>query len=294
VKLSPSAARVLRRLLQAPPALVLLVAALLKASDPAEFAYQIRAYEMIPPGLSAAAAFFFIAVEVGLAAALLADARPRLVLPATAALFVGFIGVVGVAWSLGRTEQCGCFGTLVQRTPAETLAEDFALLALVGAAWLLLRAAPAKRPGRTAVPLAGAAAGIALAIALPRLPVDDLTTSLRPGATMSHLDPEMLDVDLLRGEHFVAIWETGCGRCLGDLPRLEAIAATGLHVVALFPETNENVMAFFLEHGPGFDLAAMPRAALKPYYRTLPVYWLLRDGRAARIWRGAAPEAGAL
>lgn len=293
--LTVHAARRARRLLQIPAALSLGSASVLKALDPAEFAYQISLYGIIPSSLAGFAAYFFIAVEFALAAALLLDALPHLALPAAGTLFLLFTGVVAFAWSQGRLQQCGCFGTAVQRTAGETIVEDAALLALTAASFLLLRKAPAVRP-RTGIAVAGIVLGLLLPIAAPRLPVDDLATSLRPGLEIPSLDPESVEEDLLRGERLIAIWDVACADCVRDLPRLDALSTEpGMPAVtALFPDTNDDVMAFYLEHGPGFDVAAMPRAALKPYYRKLPVYFLLRDGRVLSVWRGAPPEAAAL
>jgi hypothetical protein len=295
VALSVGAARVLRRLLQIPVALSLGSASILKAADPVEFAYQIERYGMLPASLTSAAAVFFIAVEFALAVALILDARPRLTLAGAGALFLLFTGVVAFAWSQGRIQQCGCFGLSVQRTPGETIVEDLLLLALVGASFILLRVGP-PTGARTGVVAAAAAAGLLLPFVAPRLPVDDLVTALRPGQTIASLDPETLDEDLLRGERLIAIWGVSCPECVRDLSRLEALSGeAGMpRIVALFPDTNEEVMAFFLEHGPSFDLAAMPRAALKPYYRRLPVYFLLQDSRVVSVWRGSPPDAASI
>lgn len=293
--LSPRRARLLRRLLQIPVGLALVAAAVLKGADPGEFAYQIAGYEILPEGLTAVTATGFVIVEFVLGIALLLDARPRLALPGAAALLTGFIAVVAYAWSQGRVQQCGCFGNLVQRTPGETIVEDLVLLALATGAIILLRAGPPARP-RTAILAAAVAGGLLLPVVMPRLPVDDILTSLHPGADVRGLDPETLDDDLTEGDRLIAIWQVGCEACLRDLPRLDSLASEpdAPRVAALFPDGNDAVMTFFLEHGPSFDVASMPRGALKPYYRRLPVYFLLRDGRVSAIWRDGAPDAAAV
>ena len=283
-------ARLLRRLLQLPVGVVLVAASVLKAADPADFAYQISSYEILPQGLGEATAIAFIIAEFAVGAALLLDALPRFALPGAAALLVGFTAVVAYAWSQGRVQQCGCFGNSIQRTPGETIVEDLVLLALTAGAFLLLRAGPPARP-RPALAFAALAGGIVLAVALPRLPVDDLFTALRPGAEVG-LDPELLEDDLSQGDRLIAIWQVACDACLRDLTQLERLATEpdGPRVVALFPDGNDAVMTFFLENGPSFDVASMPRGALKPYYRKLPVYFLVRDGRVLTVWRDAAPD----
>jgi hypothetical protein len=278
-----------------PAGLALAGAAFVKSADPAEFVYQMDRYQMLPHAWVPVAAAAIIVVEFTLGLGLLLDARPRITVWGAGLLLAGFTVVVAYAWSQGRIQQCGCFGHSIQRTPGETVFEDALLVATLAGAILLLRAGPPARSGVSML-VASLAAGIFLSVAMPRLPVDNLVTALRPGARPAHLDPETLQDDLLKGEHFIALWQIGCDACLADFPRVENLASEpGVpQVTALFPDTNDAVMTFFLEHGPSFDVAAMPRAALKPYYRKLPVYFLLRDGRVLSVWRHGAPDAASV
>jgi hypothetical protein len=117
---------------------VLLVAAYAKALDPQLFASQLS--DLLPLGASLALplAIVIVGYEAGLGAALVRGWRHPLVLAATTATFVVFVGVV--AWYLVQPNEpvggCGCFGQLVERTPLQALYEDLAFVALSGLAWL--------------------------------------------------------------------------------------------------------------------------------------------------------------
>ncbi|PYQ54784.1 MAG: hypothetical protein DMF53_29015, partial [Acidobacteria bacterium] len=100
-----------------------------------------------------------------------------------------FLSLTGRAWWLAEhgqrnaAESCGCFGNLVQRTPAQAFWEDLALLvpALL-LAWVgRERRPPLIPPKRTTVAVIGTLAVLILAWKAPELPLDNLATRLRPG-----------------------------------------------------------------------------------------------------------------
>ena len=113
---------------------VLLVAAWAKVIDPDSFADQIR-LEGLDVLLSAkAVAFVALGLEIGLGLLLVLGVRRSWVLIPTALLVVAFLALNGRAWYLdahglrNEAASCGCFGNLVDRTPAEAFWQDLLLL----------------------------------------------------------------------------------------------------------------------------------------------------------------------
>src|SRR3954462_10679447 len=103
---------------------VLLVAVWAKMLDPVAFAEQIHT-EGLDFLLSAqAVALIALALEAGLGLALLLGLRRLWVLIPATLLVAFFLSLTGRAWWLAAhglrdaSASCGCFGNLVQRTPA--------------------------------------------------------------------------------------------------------------------------------------------------------------------------------
>src|SRR5262249_12098528 len=143
-----------------------LVAAWAKALDPDGFAAQIRAEGLaflLPAG---AVALVAIGLEVGLGAALVLGLRRLWVLLPAVALVAFFLLLTGRAYwksahgEVAQDAGCGCFGNLVQRSPAEAFWEDFALLVPALALAFAGREGRSPARARTAVVLAATAAAV--------------------------------------------------------------------------------------------------------------------------------------
>src|SRR3954470_1154705 len=174
---------------------VLLFAVWAKMIDPGAFATQIQTegLDFLIPARGVA--LIALALEAGLGLALLLGLRRLWVLIPATLLVAFFLSLTGRAWWLaahgGRdaSASCGCFGNLVQRTPAQAFWQDLAmlvpplLLAFVG------RGREGRRfpPLRTAVAVLGALAVAAFAWKAPELPVDDLATRLHPGVAVKDI-----------------------------------------------------------------------------------------------------------
>src|SRR5688572_3428113 len=172
---------------------VLLVAVWAKALDPAAFAEQIRIEGLDLLFSAQTVALMALALEAGLGLALLLGVRRLWVLVPAALLVVFFVSLTGRAWwmsanGLREAESCGCFGNLVQRTPAQAFWQD--LLLLVPA--LLLAFLGRERTRRFPAIRVAVVAVLTAAVALfawkaPDLPLDDLATRLRPGVSIEKL-----------------------------------------------------------------------------------------------------------
>src|SRR5436305_3358464 len=110
--------------------LVLLVAAWAKALDPQAFAQQIHGQKLDFLLPASTVALLALGLEVGLGVALLFGVRRLWVLVPSALLVAFFLSLTGRAYWLAApgvapdAAGCGCFGNLVQRSPAAAFCQD--------------------------------------------------------------------------------------------------------------------------------------------------------------------------
>src|SRR5262245_38524323 len=175
---------------------VFLFAALSKLIDPEAFEETIRHEGLVLLLPAKVVALLAIALEVGLGTALVTGIRRTPVLALTTGLVVFFLFLTGrnyvqyVRGEVDATHSCGCFGSLVERTPAEAFWQDFFLLvpALVlawferpaGTGWGL----PRRRGIGAGV---AAVAGLSFAALSPSLPLDGLSTKLSEGKRIEEI-----------------------------------------------------------------------------------------------------------
>ncbi len=267
---------------------------LLKAVDMELFIRQIKDYDIIShPVLLTLGAWGVILVEWVLGAALVVGYRLRLFASLSALLMMVFLGAVIWAWITGASEDCGCFGAFVQRTPGEAALEDLALLAI------LLLGRPRKNDPR------GARAGIRfwpvlvagmLGAALPMVygsPVERLT---RPPAEIVQSEFNGLKIqgmglekiDLNRGTHLIVLMETGCLHCQEAVMDLNALAETfaGFSMAAVCANDEGPRREFVREFEPVYPVGGI---AEDDFWRLLgdgdiPRVFLLDEGRVLKIW----------
>lgn len=296
---------------------VFLFAAWAKAIHPTAFVEEIATRGLTFGVGAGAVAFLALALEAGLGALLLLGVRRLWVLVPSALLVVFFLFLTGqdyyraLAGIETDTTSCGCFGNLVQRTPAEAFWQDLLLLlpALILAFLGRRRRGDLTSEGR--IPLARtlvgtlAAAGIVvLAWKAPELPLDDLATRLSPGVEVTGLcsgeGSERICLDALvpglaEGEHLVVLADLDEGfgddverinryldAQLLDVPDAPPVAV----VTAAGPEDRQ---AFFWQWGPGFELHQAPDSLLVSLYRRLPRSFLVREGEVVETWDGLPP-----
>lgn len=283
---------------------VLLVAVWAKALDPAAFAEQIR-IEGLDVLLSAqAVALLALALEAGLGLALVLGVRRLWVLVPAALLVAFFTFLTGRAWwmsahGLREAEACGCFGNLVQRTPAQAFWQD--LLLLVPA--LLLSFAGRERNARFPAVRAALVAAATVAVAVfawkaPELPLDDLATRLSPGVEVEEIcagateDAVCLDTvapELKQGEHLVVMADLEDPALAEAVARLNRIKDGGGAVWLLSASPSEQHRAFFWRFGPAFQVVETPEPLLRPLYRRLPRSFRVEDGRVTETFAGLPP-----
>jgi len=286
---------------------ILLVGTAAKAMDPAAFAEMLRSEHLtlgLPPMLVAIVA---LAIEGSVGLALVLGIRRVWSLGAAAALLAVFLVVTGRAWWVAAhggsaTAGCGCFGNLVERSPAGAFLEDLLLLLpLLLLAFVARDRGPRLPARRLAVVAVGACAIVLVAWRAPELPLDDWATRVRPGTEVANVcsgsDPRVclsdVDAGLAHGRTWVVLADLAQPQSFVD--PLNALVAgspdLGVHVLTAAPSAE--VKAFTWQWGPSFELHEAPAPLLRPLYRTLPRSFLVADGRVVRTVSGLPPGASA-
>jgi len=272
--------------------LIFIAAGLLKAVDPGEFARQIETYGIVSGRAAAGLAYLLIPLELALGTALVVGYRSRLAAAMTGALLLLFMGATAYAWSQGKTEGCGCFGSIASRTPGQVLLEDAGFLALALAAMLLSQPSLSRLRWRPVTVLCVVlAAGIALPAGAYALPIDSLVTDLKVGKRSSDLPLQEAPMDLAKGDYLVALLDVNAADSRDTVKRLNQLNGekAGATVVAFFGGEVDEKTIFCFNTSPSFEVVAVPRTDLKRLYRKLPRFFHLKEGRVSRIWDGVPP-----
>ena len=267
---------------------VYLAAALIKSADPALMIEQVRGYRMLPDALAPTASYALLIAEGVLGVALLLRVWPRRTLLAAGAVMLLFIVATAWAWAHGNASSCGCFGRLASRGPGAVILEDSLFLVLIAFSF----AFSGNASGRTQrfafwslVPLF-----VALPWVAPWLPVDGWVTAIHPGSDLSDLAADDLKVPLDHGDVLLALVGPDCAACDAALPALEKLAEGPVPVTAVFAGDRREKFEWRNEHVPPFPVAHAPAKALRQYYRRLPAYFLLKEGKVRQIWWSRPPR----
>jgi uncharacterized membrane protein YphA (DoxX/SURF4 family) len=270
--------------------LVFLSAGLLKGADPAEFVRQVGTYGILTGKAAAALAYLLIPLEVALGAALLAGYRTRWAAAAGAILMAIFMAATAYAWSQGKVEGCGCFGSFASRTPGQVLVEDSVFLGLGIAAFLLAPPRAAGPRWRIVPVLTALTAAVLLSLTAYALPLDPLVTDLRIGQGVEKLPLRVSPVDLSTGDHLAALLDLDSTESRKIVSALNALSGAGVSVIAFYGGEVDEKIIFCFNYSPGFDVVTVPRPELKRLFRKLPRFFRIRQGRVAGIWEGSPPK----
>ena len=286
------------RLLGGAVGLVLVSAALLKASDMAFFVRQVGGYGIISDVAAVTlSAWGLIALECSLGVALLVSYRPRLILSLTAILLLIFTGATGWSWLTGATESCGCFGPWMKRTPGEAVLEDMILLVTTGLSWI---AYGDFHVSRTRLKTWTVFAACIMGLAFPALFGFPLSAIYQTQAKAEEMDLGHFNIegtghiDLNHGAHLLVLMSTDCLHCKESVPALNALAeATDLPgVIALCTNEESQRIMFGEEFQPMFPIG---KIAEDVFWRLLgdgdmPRVILVRNGHVQKVWDQKVPE----
>jgi len=287
------------RVLAAALGLFFVAASLSKAVDVELFVRQIKAYGIISDTvLVALTAWGLIAVECVLGVALIVFYRPKLFLGIAAGLLLFFWAVTSWAWWTGSTENCGCFGGWLDRTPGEEAIENVVLL--------LVTFFAARRPAhlkwhpsraRAWAVLAAGLVGLVLPLVpdLPTPKAKPFDSEVKTAVSQLELHGPQV-VDLTQGTHLVVLMSTDCLPCreavfdlneLGLIPDLPPI-------VALCTNAECECEMFVEEFQPDFPIGCVTD---KLFFELLgdgdtPRILLLSEGRVVHTWDQVVPEEG--
>jgi len=272
--------------------IVLLVAATLKSFDPSAFAEEIMSYGITPESWSIFLAWGLVIGEWMLGLALVLNLWPRLIILSGIILMLLFIAVTVYAWMQGTASTCGCFGNLVNRSPEEVLVEDtFFLIMLLFALpvlWYSRQEAPVWKPVITA---GGGVLAIFLLVFHMALPVDDISTNLKPGAVFNSWPVEGLHVNMNDGRYLIVLFTLETGSDGNVIERINALTEDENlpTVIALTIDGPETLGPLSFSSGLAAQPGAIEPRFARSLYRELPRTFLLDSGEVKFVWNGIPP-----
>ena len=286
------------RILSGTVGLILLFSGLIKAEDMELFIRQIRDYEIITGRIPIVLiAWGLIIAECSLGTALLISFRPNIIVPITSFLLVIFIGVTGYAWISGVTEDCGCFGNWVKRSPGGALVEDFLMLAALTPSWLWGRNSETDSNRVKSIILTVMCAAVFI---LPLAFGFSVSRISGPGPGTAYIDEDLLNVmsrdqvDLKRGEYIIVVMSTDCLHCRESVAELNRIAGEEdlPDLMAFTPNDPEQILEFVELFEPAFPVL---RITEENFWELLgdgdvPRIILVNDRRVLKIWNETIPD----
>ena len=230
--------------------------------------------------IAAYMARFFIGLEFALGFLMLFPFYIKQLMQFTFFLLGGFTLHLIYLWSIGDTDNCGCFGEMISMTPEQSIVKNIIMLAL---AFIVFKTAKTKKT-KIIIPIVFSAATIiSMWIILPipnhnEFPFDSFT----------HFEPRGR-IDLSSGEKLVAIFNLDCEHCqetateLGKLkrsvdnfPELYVLYfQEGLTTIKEFESITQSSFPFdLIEVNTFFDLIG----------DSPPRVYNLKDGKVLEIW----------
>jgi hypothetical protein len=207
--------------------------------------------------------------------------RKKLIIPLTLATLAGFtIFLVLSLWNATQAENCGCFGDLVKMSTGQSIIKNIVLMALV----LLLyqRLGPDSKNWR--IPTALAIVCIAgIALFYPAQPVENNAFS-----KYRQFEP-VGRVDLLTGEHIVAILDPNCERCIETVLELSYLSGeyeVSPNIVFLFgSDSAADIEMFFATTGTRYPYAKISSEEMFSLIgEETPRFYLLKQGDVQAYW----------
>jgi len=209
--------KLLSKTLQLLLAITFLFSAYTKAVGPGFFEITLMDQGIAPNrSIAAYLARFFIGLEFALGFLMLLPFYIKQLMQFTFFLLGGFTLHLIYLWSIGDTDNCGCFGEMISMTPEQSIIKNIIMLAI---ALAVFKTAETKKIKKTIPVVFSAVTIISMWIILPipnhnEFPFDSFTHFETRGR-----------VDMSSGEKLVAIFNLDCEHCqetaneLGKLKR---------------------------------------------------------------------------
>jgi uncharacterized membrane protein YphA (DoxX/SURF4 family) len=280
--------------------LLFVVAGAAKSFDPVVFYWEAISYvELLEVGRDAwpqlgRLALLLAPLEVFVGAALIVAWRPRIILPAAIVMMVLFIGITARAWQQEAPIDCGCFGTLTERTPGEAMVEDIFMLALLLAAWRWGTARWTAASWKPAPRVVIGAGVLALGVLVFRFAPESERverSDLQAGVRLTGIELKGVEgVDLSEGAYLLELFSPRCGRCKATVPKLNDWADTpGVPtIVALneFPAESPYLVGFVEQMRPRYQIGTISSSDFMrlTWRHGYPRLAYIEDGIIRRVW----------
>jgi uncharacterized membrane protein YphA (DoxX/SURF4 family) len=295
--------------------LVFILAAALKVYDPFSFYTQIRGYKLVGHGLGKALAFALPPMEMAMGLAAVLGFYRRYACMCICGLLIVFLIATGHAWATGSTENCGCFGELLARSPKATFFEDlvFLGLAVVG----MFGRDHLERVGKLEIRSWYKAAVVAVVMVASfsisaaqgafRIRAGGI---LRPGLDVSGWKLTELSVDgyvkkgvkinLLKGTHLLIFYSPMCKHCWQTVPRVQELSRIKelASVVGVSHDRHQpRLFRFFVkgmnDRGATYPLVTMKWVDYRKLTRSVPKTVVIKTGVVRQVLKGV-PSAKAV
>jgi hypothetical protein len=273
--------KLLSKILQLLLAITFLFSAYTKAVGPGFFEITLMDQGIAPNRVIAVyLARFFIGLEFALGFLMLLPFYIKQLMHFTFFLLGGFTLHLIYLWSIGDTDNCGCFGEMISMTPEQSIIKNIIMLAIAIA---VFKTAETKKIKKTIPVVFSAVTIISMWIILPipnhnEFPFDNFTRFETRGR-----------VDLSSGEKLVAIFNLDCEHCqetANELAKLKRSVENFPELYVLyFQEGSTSVEDFesitqssfpydLIEVNTFFDLIG----------DSPPRVYNLKDGKVLEIW----------
>ena len=209
--------KIVSKILQLLLGITFLFSAYTKAVGPGFFEITLMDQGIAPDRIIASyLARFFIGLEFALGFLMFLPFYVKRLMQFTFFLLGGFTLHLIYLWSIGDTDNCGCFGEMISMTPEQSIIKNMIMLAI---AFVVFRSAQTKKI-KIIIPIVFSAATIiSMWIILPIPNHKEF-----PFESFTHFETRGR-VDLSSGENLVAIFNLDCEHCqqaateLGELKR---------------------------------------------------------------------------
>src|SRR5579871_1004786 len=231
-------------------------------------------------------------------ASLISGLAPAVVAPATVGLLAALGGVTIWSTTTKRTDDCGCYGGLVEVRPEVSVLLNVVYAVLVLLGWRAGRPLM-RRPSRqvAAVAVTGVVAAVIGALGEWRLrtsgkPLVDLNPMRSGKRWQERWIPEQADA-LAQGEHVVVFLGETCHACkLWASPLSKINARPDLPpILGVLAIEREAVAGYTQEHGMTFPVVPMRKFTFGRLVDATPTITVVKDGVIQSVDEGVLPPA---